>query len=120
MAKRVKGCYNLECERYRKEYKYKDTDNFCTICGSRLIYVCSASRCFKKVTDTENGNTLCVDCKKKHDEQKAKAQQNIAKAKDAVIAGGKAAPAVIGFAKNKHVKKVAKAGVKVAKKIIKL
>jgi len=82
MSKKVKGCYNFECERYRKEYKYKDTDNYCTICGSKLVYVCSSFKCFKRVENVESGNTLCEGCKAKHEERKEKTQENINKAKN--------------------------------------
>lgn len=58
--RRVKGCPNTECERHNK-YKYKHSDQFCTLCGSPLIFVCA--ECFKQIEDAPDMHRYCENCK---------------------------------------------------------
>ena len=37
--KRVKGCLNNKCVEYKKTY-YKESDEYCVKCGTKLSYVC--------------------------------------------------------------------------------
>ena len=48
--KRVKGCLNSNCKEYRKTY-YKESDEYCVICGTKLSYVCKHPKCFKQIPD---------------------------------------------------------------------
>ena len=47
--KRVKGCLNNDCSEYTKKRLYKESDNFCVKCGSKLNFVCKD--CFKQLPD---------------------------------------------------------------------
>lgn len=48
--KRVKGCLNSCCTEHKKKY-YKESDEYCVKCGSKLGYVCKHSKCFKQLPD---------------------------------------------------------------------
>ena len=48
--KKVKGCLNNSCSEYKKTY-YKETDEYCVKCGTRLSYVCKHKKCFKQIPD---------------------------------------------------------------------
>lgn len=112
--KRVKGCYNLTCKNYRKEVKFKVTDNFCPNCGKELVYVCAD--CFEKIEDMGPEVRLCKECEDKHTVKKEKLKAGVDKAKDLAGKGVKAAPAVISFAKDPKVINVVKKGASVLKK----
>ena len=47
--KRFKGCLNNDCCEYTKKRLYKESDNFCVKCGSKLNFVCKD--CFKQLPD---------------------------------------------------------------------
>ena len=47
--KRFKGCLNNDCSEYTKKRLYKESDNFCVKCGSKLNFVCKD--CFKQLPD---------------------------------------------------------------------
>ena len=53
--KRVKGCLNSSCTEYRKTY-YKESDEYCSKCGSKLCYVCKYPKCFKQLPDNSKEN----------------------------------------------------------------
>lgn len=55
--KRVKGCLNRNCTEYKKTY-YKECDEYCVKCGSKLSYVCKHPKCFKQIPDNEK-ETCC-------------------------------------------------------------
>ena len=101
MADKKKGCYNLTCSRYRKEHKYKSTDNYCTICGEKLIYVCA--ECFAKLEDTDE--KICNECQKKHQEQRQKVKDGVGKIKDVAVVGMSAVPGVVKYLKSDDGKK---------------
>ena len=107
--KRIKGCYNLACKRYRKEYKYETTDNFCTICGQELVYVCA--ECFEKIEDHGPEHKLCSTCEAKHQARREAVNQSVDKMKKAVTTGVKIAPQVVVLAQKDSVKKLVKKGV---------
>lgn len=48
--KRVKGCLNSNCKEYKKTY-YKESDEYCVKCGTKLSYVCKHLNCFKQIPD---------------------------------------------------------------------
>lgn len=48
--KRVKGCLNSKCVEYKKTY-YKESDEYCVKCGTKLSYVCKHHKCFKQIPD---------------------------------------------------------------------
>ena len=59
--KRIKGCPDPGCERHVEHYKYKVDDQFCTLCGARLVYVCA--KCFEEIEDSEDQRRYCYNCK---------------------------------------------------------
>ena len=71
--KRIKGCPDPGCARHNEHYKYKPTDQFCTLCGSQLVYVCA--KCFKEMEDTEDRRRYCEDCKPKQSKNTAGEQK---------------------------------------------
>ena len=106
--KRIKGCYNLECKRYRKEHKYEVTDNFCTICGTPLVFVCA--ECFEKIEDQGAEHRLCEVCEAKHQERREAMNQRVGKVKEAAVIGVKIVPNAIEFVQKESVKKIVKKG----------
>ena len=109
--KRIKGCYNLECKRYRKEYKYEVTDNFCTICGTSLVFVCT--ECFEKIEDKGPEHRLCDECESKQQERRDARNQRVERVKEIAAAGVKIVPGAIEFAQKEPVKKIVKKGASV-------
>ena len=45
---RVKGCLNKSCKEYHKKY-YKESDEYCVKCGSKLEFICKHPKCFKQI-----------------------------------------------------------------------
>lgn len=93
MAK-IKGCGNEACEANKKKITYKETESFCSKCGSPLVYVCKD--CYTQLPD--DTEKYCVRCLAKHDDRKDKAKKVIAGVGSgaaaiglAVLAGGKKA-----------------------------
>jgi len=112
--KRVKGCYNLTCKNYRKEVKFKSTDNFCPNCGKELVYVCAD--CFEKIEDMGPEVRLCKECEEKKAAKKEAIKTGVDKAKKLAGKGVAVAPAVIKYAKDP---KVIDTGKKVVTRLIK-
>ena len=112
--KRIKGCYNLECKRYRKEYKYEVTDNFCTICGTPLVFVCA--ECFEKIEDNGPEHKLCAACEAKHQAKHDAIAENVEKVKNAAAVGIGVVPKAVEFAKSDVGKKIIKKGVNIVVK----
>ena len=71
---KIKGCANESCEAHKKKITYKETESFCSKCGSPLIYVCKD--CYTQLQgDTEK---YCVRCLAKHEDSKDKAKKVVA------------------------------------------
>ena len=88
--KRSKGCPNEACIRYKK-YRYKAEEQYCSICGEPLVFVCA--NCFNRIEDQGLTHRYCVLC----EQDKARRQAN---AKKKVVAVGAAAgTVVVGSAK---------------------
>ena len=107
---RKKGCYNPCCERNGKKYLYKTTDNYCTICGVPLVFVCA--KCFKKIENLGPDHRLCKLCEAAASDKKEALVKQAKKIEKAAIDvfGGEAA---------KEVQKVVKIGVGGAEKLVK-
>lgn len=68
---KIKGCGNESCEAQKKKITYKESETFCSKCGSPLIYVCKD--CYTQLpNDTEK---YCVRCLAKHEDRKDKAKK---------------------------------------------
>lgn len=112
--KRVKGCYNLTCKNYRKEVKFKVTDNYCTNCGRELVYVCAD--CFEKIEDMGPEVKYCKECEEKRTAKKEKVKAGVDKAKVIAGKGVELAPMAIGLVKNPKAKNLLKARTSFIKK----
>ena len=66
--KRSKGCPNSECERNKRQYLYKATDSYCTICGTQLVYVCP--KCYRKLDDQGPKHVICSSCEAEREDRK--------------------------------------------------
>ena len=65
---KIKGCGNESCTAQKKKITYKESETFCSKCGSPLIYVCKD--CYKPLPkDTEK---YCVYCRAEHEDKKHK------------------------------------------------
>ena len=76
--KRVKGCLNCECNEYKKTY-YKESDEFCVKCGTKLNYVCKHSKCFKQIPDDVRETYCPVHIAERKDkkEKRVEAAKNV-------------------------------------------
>lgn len=72
--KRIKGCLNCNCEDYKKT-QYKETDELCAKCGTKLSYVCKD--CFKYIPEDSKE----AYCPTHSSERKDKRDENWGKAK---------------------------------------
>ena len=68
---KIKGCGNELCEAQKKKITYKDSETFCSKCGSLLVYVCKD--CYTLLPD--DIDKYCVRCLAKHEDRKAKAKK---------------------------------------------
>ncbi len=66
--KRVKGCLNKKCSEYKKTY-YKNTDEYCVKCGTKLVYVCKHKGCFKQIPDKVNQKYCPIHLAEKKDKR---------------------------------------------------
>jgi len=55
---KIKGCGNETCEAHKKKLIYKESESFCSKCGSPLVYVCKD--CYTKLSD--DTAKYCVRC----------------------------------------------------------
>lgn len=81
--KRVKGCSDPSCQKAEKKVKFKAEENYCPICGSELVFVCS--KCHGPLEDEGPNHRVCSGCEAVANDRKAKA-----------IDGGKKVGGVIG------------------------
>lgn len=109
--RRVKCCPNTQCEHNqdRKKHRYSASDQFCSLCGNELVFVCA--KCLDSIADEGPAHRVCASCEAKAEDRKEKVKK---------VGGGVAAgAAAVGAAAQKFVKA---GGVKkiaeMAKKII--
>lgn len=68
---KTKGCGTESCEAHKKKVTDKESEIFCSKCGSPLVYVCKD--CYTQLPDgTEK---YCVRCLAKHEDRKAKVKK---------------------------------------------
>lgn len=106
--KRVKGCSNSDCERNKSKFKYKSTENYCSLCAYKLVYVCS--ECFKKIEDIDVKHKICLACEAKKEDKNQKLKDNALKVAGVVVA------TAIGAITNDG-KSIIKAGIDSIKKL---
>ena len=76
MMKKIKGCGNESCEARKNKITYKDSEDFCSKCGSPLVYVCKD--CYTQLND--DSEKLCIRCKAKHDDRRETVKRKAAEA----------------------------------------
>ncbi len=65
--KRKKGCPNECCEIHVRKVKHKAEINYCPICGTELLYVCS--KCFSEIENIDEKHRICALCKAEYEEK---------------------------------------------------
>ena len=83
MAK-IKGCGNESCEAHEKKITYKESEAFCSKCGSPLVYVCKD--CYTQLPD--DTEKYCVRCHANHEDRKDKAKKVAAEVGGGALAVG--------------------------------
>jgi len=106
--KRVKGCSNPICERNVNKRKYKSSENFCSLCGHKLVFVCN--ECFKKIEDIDEKHKICLSCEAKKEDKNQKLKEN------ALMISGVFVASAIGAVTNDG-KSIIKAGIDSFKKL---
>ena len=81
---KIKGCGNESCETHKKKITYKESEAFCSKCGSLLVYVCKD--CYTQLSD--DTEKYCVRCLAKHEDRKDKAKKVAAGAGGGTLAVG--------------------------------
>ncbi|HYE83732.1 MAG TPA: hypothetical protein VEG39_16405 [Clostridia bacterium] len=69
--RKIKGCGNDSCEAHKKKITYKQSEGFCSKCGSPLAYVCKD--CYTQLPD--DCERYCVRCLAKRADRKDKAKK---------------------------------------------
>ena len=85
--KRKKGCPNESCEIHKKKVMLKSEIDYCSKCGSKLIYVCS--KCSKEIEDIDKKHQICCFCEAYLEEKRS---HRIEKVK---VGAGKAGKVVV-------------------------
>ena len=83
---KVKGCPNLDCELNKKHIHFNKKDNYCSKCGTKLLYVCKNKRCYTFL-DINDGD-YCLKCQAEIDDRNDTIKEGIVKAGGTVIAVG--------------------------------
>ncbi len=116
--KRKKGCPNETCDAHIKKIKWKASDNYCSKCSAKLVFICP--KCFREIEDKDEKHILCARCQEEIDEKKAKVVDGVktsAKNAGKFVAAGVAAVGVeiVRRVSNDAKKEAVKSGVKVVK-----
>lgn len=92
---KVKGCVNYICSAYEKKVTYKESEDFCSRCGQKLVHVCK--KCY---TPIDSSKKYCDKCKERRDNRNKKI-------KKAVVSAGSVALTVGGvvLTKGKNISK---------------
>jgi len=65
---KIKGCSNDSCKAHKKKIIYKESEGFCSTCGSPLVYVCKD--CYTQILKKDT--KYCVRCLAKQEDRKDK------------------------------------------------
>ena len=80
--RRIKACPNADCERNTKQYRYKSTDRYCTICGAELVFACVD--CFKRISADDPHHIRCAYCEAKREDLRHSNSKRLENIKDGV------------------------------------
>jgi predicted amidophosphoribosyltransferase len=83
-VKNNKGCINESCEAYKEKIKYKDSETYCSRCGSQLAYVCK--KCHRQLSSNNDKN--CIRCRAEIEDRRKRIQNAGGKFLGVMIAGG--------------------------------
>ena len=72
---KIKGCGNESCEAHEKKLKYKESEAYCSKCGSPLVYVCKD--CYTQLRAEDD--KYCVRCLAKRKDKFWKISKDTAK-----------------------------------------
>ena len=67
--RRKKGCPNEQCEMHKKKKTRKAIEQYCSICGTQLVYVCA--KCFKEIEDKGVEHRVCRHCEAQNNSKTA-------------------------------------------------
>lgn len=70
---RVKGCVNEKCIAYKNKFLYKESEDYCSKCGTKLSYVCKTKNCYTFLEEYDSKH--CIKCQAKKDDQKDEAKK---------------------------------------------
>lgn len=82
--KRVKGCLNSSCKEYKKTY-YKESEETCPKCGTKLSYVCKHPKCFKQIPDNVREQYCPVHLAEKQDKKEKLTDKVVKVCKGSVV-----------------------------------
>lgn len=68
---KIKGCSNESCVAHEKKIAYKESEGFCSKCGSVLVYVCKDYH----TQLPDDAKKYCVRCLAEREDRKDKAKK---------------------------------------------
>ena len=77
-----KGCTNETCVANQDKRKFKKDEDFCCLCGGKLVRVCAAKSCYKFI---EGDEKYCLCCEAHKHETKDKAIDGAKKVGGAIL-----------------------------------
>lgn len=117
--KRLKGCPNEKCVMHIDKKKLNADNDFCSKCGTKLIYVCT--KCFTEIEDLGEDHRKCKRCEAEADAKKEKAKDTAKKAASKVGTAGIAVGTTIVAAMEKEgLKQATSTGTKIVKKAVEI
>jgi len=99
---RVKGCVNENCIAHKNKVLYKESEDYCSKCGTKLSYVCKTKKCYTFLEESDG--KCCIKCQAKKDDQKDDAKKAAVKVGGVLLTIGGVAVAK-GKVILKHIKK---------------
>ena len=91
--KRSRACPNEECSKFKSKVKFKGEEQYCSVCGSRLVLVCA--KCSGPLEDKGPSHKVCRGCEAKAADLKTKAVDVAKKAGGTAVTAAGAAIAIV-------------------------
>ena len=83
---KVKGCPNEKCALHRKHIQFSKKDNYCSSCGSKLVFVCKNKKCYTFLE--EHDGDYCLKCQAAIHDRNDAVRDSVMKAGGAALAVG--------------------------------